>query len=106
MSVSLKTWCLGALAAVNALLVYSLAYTWLEIYREFSYPIDFFLPINRTLTRATVGLCVAAATVPLAGILYARTARDLPAFTRIATLVTTLAAAAVSVSFAIWRYLR
>lgn len=106
MSASLKTWCLGALVAVNALLAHSLVYSWLFIYREFSCPIDFFMPINRTMARATITLCVAAVSVPLAGILYARTAPELPTITRIATIAVTVAAAAVSVAFAIWRYLR
>jgi hypothetical protein len=106
MSASLKTWCLGALVAVNALLAHSLVYSWLFIYREFSYPIDFFMPINRTMTRATISLCVAAVSVPLAGILYARTARELPPTGRIVTLVVIVVAAGVSIAFAVWRYLR
>lgn len=92
--------------AVNALLAHSLVCSWLFIYREFSYPIDFFMPINRTVARATITLCVAAVSVPLAGVLYARTAPELPMITRIATIAVTVAAAAVSVAFAIWRYLR
>ena len=106
MAVSLKIWCLGALVAVNALLAHSLVYSWLFIYREFSYPIDFLVPINRTTTRATISLCVAAVTIPLAGILYARTARELPSVVRIATIVITIATAALSLAFATWRYLR
>jgi hypothetical protein len=106
MSASLKTWCLGALVAVNGLLAYSLVYSWLFIYREFSYPLDFFLPVNRTMTRATITLCVAAVSVPLASILYARTARELSSISRIATVVVTVVAAAVSIAFAAWRYLR
>ena len=106
MSASLKIWCLGALVAVNALVAHSLVYSWLFIYREFSYPIDFFLPLNRTATRATISLCVAAATIPLAGILYARTARELPSIVRIATIVITVAAAALALAFATWRYSR
>ncbi len=106
MSASLKTWCLGALVAVNALLAHSLVYSWLFIYREFSYPIDFFMPINRTMTRATITLCVAAVSVPLASILYARIARELSPVSRIATIVVTAVATAVSIAFAAWRYLR
>ena len=49
MSASLKP----GVSAVNALLAHSLVYSWLFIYREFSYPIDFFMPISRTMTRAT-----------------------------------------------------
>jgi hypothetical protein len=106
MSASLKTWCLGALVAVNALLAHSLVYSWLFIYRESSYPIDFFMPINRTMTRATITLCVAAVSVPLASILYVRTAQELSSVSRIATIVVTSVAAAVSIAFAAWRYLR
>src|ERR1041385_6278293 len=106
MSTSLKTWCLGALVAVNALLAHSLVYSWLFIYREFSYPIDFFMPINRTMTRATITLCVAAASVPLESILYAHTARESSSVCRIATILVTAVAATVSIAFAAWRYLR
>lgn len=106
MSASLKTWCLGGLVAVNALLAHSLVYSWLFIYREFSYPIDFFMPINRTMTRATIALCVAAVSVPLATVLYARTARELSSVSRIATIVVTFVAAGVAIAFAVWRYLR
>jgi len=106
MEASLKIWCLGALVAINALLAHSLVYSWLFIYREFSYPIDFFVPINRTMTRATISLCVAVVTIPLAGILYARTARELSPVVRIATIVITITAAALSLAFATWRYLR
>src|SRR5258708_3813391 len=102
MSASLKTWCLGALVAVNALLVLSLLYSWIYIAREFYYPIDFFVPINRTMTRATIPLCVAAVSVPLAGVLYVRTARELSSIPRIAPIVITVTAAAVSVAFATW----
>ena len=89
MSTSVKTWCLGALVAVNALLAHSLVYSWVFIYREFSYPVDFFMPVNRTMTRARITLCVAAVSVPLAGLLYARTAPELPPFSRIATIAIT-----------------
>ena len=106
MSASLKTWCLGALVAVNALLAYSLVCSWLFIYREFSYPIDFVMPVNRTMTRATITLWVAAVSVPLASILYARTAREMSSVSRIATIVVTAVAAAVSIAFAAWRHLR
>ncbi len=91
--------------AINALLAHSLVYSWLFVYREFSYPIDFFFPINRTMTRQTVTLCVAALSVPLATILYARTARELCSVSRIATIVITVTAAALSIAFASWRYL-
>lgn len=106
MSVSLKSWCLGALVAVNALLAHSLVYSWLFIHQEFSHPIDFFVPINRTMTRATIALCVAAVTVPISSVLYARTARELSPVSRIATIVVTALAAGVSIAFAVWRYLR
>jgi hypothetical protein len=106
MSATSKAWCLGAAVAINGLLGPSLAYTWLSIYRQYSYPIDFFLPIERTEARATVSLCVAAVTVPLTFLIYARTARDLPSPGRIATLVITGATAFVAIAFAGWRYLR
>jgi hypothetical protein len=106
MSAACKSWCLGAVVAINGLLAPSLAYTWLSIYRQYSYPIDFFLPIERTEARATLSLCVVAITVPLAFVIYARTAHDLPSPMRIATLVITSGAAVVAVAFAGWRYLR
>jgi hypothetical protein len=106
MSAVSKAWCLGAVVAINGLLAPSLAYTWLFIHQEYSYPIDFFLPVQRTETRATLSLCVAAITVPLAFVIYARTARDLPASGRIASLVITSVAAFVAIAFAGWRYLR
>src|SRR5436190_10898101 len=100
MSAPVKTWCLGAVVAINALLAPSLVYTWLHIYREYSYPIDFFLPINRTSTRAAFTLCVAAVTMPLSCVLYSRTARDLSPPTRIASVIITIAAAFVAIAFA------
>jgi hypothetical protein len=106
MSATSKSWCLGALVAINGLLTSSLVYTWLWIYREYSYPIDFFLPITRTETRASVTLCTAAVTIPLTFAIYTRTVRDLPSPGRIATLVITGATACVSIAFGIWRYLR
>lgn len=106
MTVASKAWCLGAVVAVNGLLAPSLAFTWLSIYQQHSYPIDFLLPIERTEARATLSLCVAAISVPLAFAIYARTARDLPSLGRIATLVITCAAAFVAIAFTGWRYLR
>ena len=106
MSAASKSWCLGAVVAINGLLAPSLAYTWLSIYRQYSYPVDFFLPLERTEERATLSLCVAAITVPLAFVIYARSARDLPSPIRIATLVITGGAAVVAIAFLGWRYLK
>jgi hypothetical protein len=106
MTAASKAWCLGILAAVNGLCVPSLTYTWLSIYRQYSYPIDFFLPIARTSTRASLILAVLAATVPVSLFVYYRSAQDLPSFIRIISLVITCCAACMGLSFAIWRYLR
>ena len=106
MTATFKSLCLGVVVAINGLLLPSLIYTWLSIYREYSYPIDFFLPLQRTETRATISLCVAALSVPLAFVIYWRVARDLPSSGRIASLVITCAAAGVAGAFAVWRYLR
>ena len=106
MSTVSKSWCLGALVAVNGLLVPSLIFTWLSIYRQYSYPLDFFMPVARTETRATLGLCVAAVSIPLAAAIYTRTARELSSANRIVSLVIIGGAACVSVAFAVWKYLR
>jgi hypothetical protein len=105
MSVAAKAWCLGVVVAINSFLAPSLAYTWLSIYREHSYPIDFFMPIEKLETRGALNLCVAAVTVPLAFLIYARTARELPSPVRIASLVGAGAAAFVAIAFAVWRFL-
>lgn len=106
MSAAFKSWCLGAVVAINGLLVLSLVFTWLSIYQQYSYPIDFFTPIARTETRAKLILCVAAVSVPLSFLIYIRTGRDLPSVGRITSLTITSLAACVAVSFAIWRYAR
>jgi hypothetical protein len=84
----------------------SLLFTWFSIYRQYSYPIDFFLPIQRTEARATLSLCVAAFTVPLALAIYVKAGREIPLACRIPTLLITVATAFVALAFASWRYLR
>ena len=106
MSAASKSWFLGAVVAINGLLVPSLVFTWLSIYRQYSYPIDFFMPVARTETRATLSLCVAAVSVPLAFVIYTRAARDLPSIGRITSLAITSIAACVAISFALWRFTR
>src|SRR6185503_18753241 len=106
MSSSSKIWCLGAVVAANGLLVPSLVYSWLYIYRQYSYPIDFFLPLSQTEMRVRLCLIVAAITVPLTVVLYRGVARDLPRFIRVATLVISCSTAIVAIAFPIWRYLR
>ena len=106
MSTTSKVWCLGAVVAINGLLAQSLACTWLSIYQQYSYPIDFFLPVERTEARATLNLCVAAITLPLTFLLYTRAERKLPLTVRIATLVITCGATFVAIAFLGWRYLK
>jgi len=106
MTATLKTWLLGAAVAVNALLTFSLVWTWRFIYQEFSYPIDFFLPLKRTSARATLMLLVSAFTVPLALLIYVRVCRELPRFLRVISLVPICSAAFTAVAFAAWRYLK
>jgi hypothetical protein len=106
MSAISKAWGLGALVAVNGMLASSLVYTWLSIYRQYSYPLDFFLPLQRTEARATISLCVAAITVPLALAFYVKADREMPLACRIPTLLITVATAFVALAFASWRYLR
>jgi hypothetical protein len=106
MSAQTKAWCLGLLVSINAMLVPSLLYSWQEIYTEFSYPIDFFLPVDRTLMRAKIILCVAAVSIPLTCFLYMRSERELSRALRILTMIVTLAAALVSIAFAWWKYVR
>ncbi len=106
MTLPFKACCLGVVVAVNGLLASSLAYTWFFIYREHTYPIDFFMPLERADSRATVTLCMAAVSVPLAFVMYARIWRELRPAGRLATLIVSGAAAGVAVAFTVWRYLR
>jgi hypothetical protein len=106
MSASSKIWCLGVVVSINAMLTPSLAYTWLSIYWQYSYPIDFFLPIERTQMRAILSLCVAAISVPIALVIYARNAHELPILIRITTLVVTCVTAFTAIAFVSWRYIR
>ena len=99
-----KSWFLGAGVAINGLLGPALVFTWVQIYQEYSYPIDFFMPIARMETRATLSLCVAAVSVPLGFLLYVRSARDLHSLGRIVSLTITSIAACVAISFAVWRF--
>ena len=101
-----KAWCLGAIVAINGMLAPSLVFTWLSIYSQYSYPIDFFLPLERTEDRAILSLCVAAITVPLALVFYVKNGREMPLACRIPTLLITVATAFIALAFASWTFLR
>ena len=103
---ALKTWILGGLVAVNVMLTVSLTWSWRFVYIEYSYPIDFFLPLHNTSLRITVALLVCALSVPLSLNVCKRAGPELPSVARVVTLVSSFAAASVALAFVIWRYAR
>jgi hypothetical protein len=104
MSTALKIWILGGLVAVNAMLTVSLAWSWRYMYVQYSYPIDFFLPLDHTSRRITLVLFVCTFSVPLSFITCRSAGPELPSVARVLTLVTSGAAASVALAFSIWRY--
>jgi membrane-associated PAP2 superfamily phosphatase len=105
MSAFFKLWRLRTVVAINGLFVPLLAYSWLSIYEECSYPIDYPYALERLLAHLTRLLVAAAMTILLTVVIYPRTIRDLSRGERIATLVITGGAAFVAITIALWRYL-
>ena len=99
---ALKIWILGGVVVINAMLTFSLAWSWQFVYRQYSYPIDFFLPLNATRDRIVLMLGVATVSVPLALLMYRRAGRELPIIARIWSLLTACTAASIAVSYLIW----
>lgn len=101
---STTIWIAGAIAAFNSILAVSLTSTWLSIYEMYSYPIDFFWPVTRTETRATISLFTAAMTVPIGFFSYRHAASAMPVQLRVISLMAHGAATIVALAFLIWKY--
>jgi hypothetical protein len=106
MSAPSKAWLVGVVVILDGVLAPWLVFTWLFIYQQHSYPIDYFSPLQIAYARATNLLISLAVTLPVTFFLYHRSARDLPPLIRVISLVIAGSATAIAIAFSVWRFLR
>ncbi len=103
MSAVSRGWCVGAVVALDGLLGYWLALSWLLPFLRPMARIDYLDPVVRAYPRVHLILFALAVTLPATFLLYHRTSRELPLALRFISLVVASGAAGVVLAFLAWR---
>jgi hypothetical protein len=106
MTATAKGWWLGLAVALDASFALWLVLTWLFIFQQYSYPIDYPAPIIEAQARAKSLLFALTVLLPMTFVTYQKSARELPASLRVLSLVISGSSMAVAIAFVVWRYFR